>query len=354
MPLVQLFKARQAFRRSKKLKGRPEWQDVVPDTKQGRDAYKIADKYQARFSRAFMDAMRGLLEDPDVEKRFKAAWKTGSITEAMNALPLYQEGISQDDPVWRKFFDRLKSAYSEVIQASGDAATKEINQALDTNLKFTVSPEQPEGPDVEILKAKKKKKKKPPVVPVNPYSVPWMEEHTLELVTQGIGPQQRKVVQSVLMDTFERGVRAEETYNEIKSNIGLTDREYKAVKNRRAKLMEEDFPPERVERETTKYKEQLTRKRAQRIARTETIFAQAAGRSGAWKVAQEAGALPPVQRLWIAPPPSPNPNRPCEICLELDGKTAPVNGVYESALAGPIPGPPAHPSCRCTETLVRA
>ena len=75
MPLVQLHKARQGFRRKKSLKGRPEWQDILPTTPQGRKAYVIADRYQQRFARVFMDAVREILDDPKIERDFKAAWK---------------------------------------------------------------------------------------------------------------------------------------------------------------------------------------------------------------------------------------------------------------------------------------
>lgn len=349
MPLIRLFKARQAFRRSKRLKGRPEWQDVIPETKQGRDAYKIADKYQARFARAFMDATKDLLSDPAIDRDFKRAYETGSILEVLNSLPLFAEGVTDEDPVWKSFQARMSSAYRDVIQAAGTDAMDDVNQALDTNLKFAVENEEPEGPDIEIKKAKKRVA----AVPINPYSARWMKTQSLQLITEGIKPQQIKVINRVLSDGFAAGVRAEDALGTIRENIGLTGREYSAVGNRRLQMEAAGFGPGQINAEAAKYTAQLTRKRAERIARTETIRAQAQGRSDAWRVAQDEGALPPVTRVWLAPPPSPNPDRPCEICLELDGLRAPVGGMYESSLIGAIEGPPAHPMCRCTETLVR-
>ena len=349
MPLVQLYRVRKAFKRSKRLKGRPEWQDIMPTTRQGRDAYKIADKYQRRFSRALLRATRGLLEGEELEREFRRAWKSGSIIEIMGVLPLFQEGFTDDTPVWAKFEEQMTTAYKAVIQAAGTDSMRDLNTALGTNLRFEVETKEPDG--VVILS---KAAGSVPVIPVNPYSVAWIKQHVLELVGEGISEAQRKVTQDILITGFEQGIRAEEALETLRANIGLTQREYKAVLNRRLKMEEAGISEGRIETSTREYTEQLTVARAQRIARTETIRANAQGRSDAWRVAIEEGSLPTtVVRKWLTPPPSPNPNRPCPICLDLDERTAPVGGVYESEFLGYVEGPPAHPNCRCTETLVR-
>jgi len=191
-------------------------------------------------------------------------------------------------------------------------------------------------------------------VNVNPYSIDWVREHGLDLVADGISPRQKETVTSIIQNAMEQGLRPTDAMEQIKANIGLTNREYEAVINRRILHEEAGLPQPEVERLTGKYQQELLKKRALRIARTETIAAQAQGRKDAWRVAQEAGKLPKVQRRWLAPAPSPDPNRPCDICLDLDGTTAPVDGVYQSNYIGEVPGPPAHPQCRCSESLERA
>ena len=356
MPLVQLYKARKAHKRSKQLKGRPEWQDVVPDTREGRDAYKIADKYQRRFSTNFTDAMNGLLEGKEVDRAFKRAWKSGSIIEIMDSLPLFAEGLSDEDPVWSRFQRRMSTAYEAVMLEAGTDAMNDLNRELGTNLGFTTEDVE-KAPAEDVEKAEKKKfKPRPtvPVVPVNPYSKKWIREHVLELVGVDIGPTQRKVVERILIEGFEQGIRAEEALKTIRANIGLTEREYGYVENRRDALGEIGMPQDKINQAASKYTEQLTRKRAMRIARTETMKANAQGRSDAWRAAIDEGSLSKnVERKWLTPPPSPNPSRPCEICLGLNETTAPVGGVYESHILGAVPGPPSHPNCRCSETLVR-
>jgi hypothetical protein len=348
MPLVEYYKQARIYKRSAKLKGRPEYQDLEPDSPEGWTAYRIAAKYEDRFSRAFLDAMRGLL-DEKMPKEFKKGWESKSVSQMMQAIPLFNEGSTDQLKVWRSFQDRMAGAYGEVVDAAGKEATSQLNKKFKTNLGFTIKDKEP-GEEVEVLKAKRKKV---PVVPVNPYSVAWIEAHGLELVTQGITPQQVAVVTGVIGTGFELGERAEEVYGNIRANIGLTNRESTAVFNRKLLLEQEGFSVPEVKRLTDKYRETKLLQRAKRIARTETIRAQAQGRSDAWKLAQEQGQLPLVKRIWIAPPASPNPNRPCEICLDLDGKEAKVGEPYES-IEGPIEMPPAHPSCRCSESLVRA
>ena len=82
MPLVQAYKA---ARRSRRLKGRPEWQDVLPPEKELRDAYAIAARHVNRFSRAFLGVSRGLLTD-DVIRRLRAALRDGTVEEAVAAI----------------------------------------------------------------------------------------------------------------------------------------------------------------------------------------------------------------------------------------------------------------------------
>ena len=190
-------------------------------------------------------------------------------------------------------------------------------------------------------------------VGVNPYSVEWVKRRGLELVTQSITAQQKVVVTNIIQDAMELGARPTDALASIKANIGLTARDATAAAKRQALHINAGISPERAETLTGKYREKLLTARAERIARTETIAAQAQGRSASWKVAQDTGALPNVQRRWMAPPPSPNPNAPCEICLELDGSTALLNEPYDSIYVGYVEGPPAHPSCRCTESLER-
>jgi hypothetical protein len=117
----------------------------------------------------------------------------------------------------------------------------------------------------------------------------------------------------------------------------------------------------------------LLKRRAENIARTETIRAANMGTQFGWDAAADAGLLPPgTQKVWIATEDS----RTCPICAVLDGNTVDLGGNFDvsvEATAFTIEGeeirvtatrpmkrssttrtPPAHPSCRCTLGLVAA
>lgn len=323
---VRIWKAK--VRRAASLRGRPEWQDTLPGTKQGRDTYRIAAKYE----RTFSDIFRGALKDfmpGDMPSEFKAAVDVQSSVGAYNALALVLD-VALD-----KFGDRIGEAIGRVVQEAGDAETANLNKRFKTNLKF---------------EAIQKAKNKLPIVPVNPYSIVFMRERSAQLI-KNIKASQAETIQQILTRNFEKGFRAENIYNEIKAHIGLLPRDEAAVFNRRERLSKEGYSARELDALSEKYRDDLLDSRAERIAQTETVSAQARGREDAWRVASASGELPAAHREWFAAPPSGAKDRPCEYCLEMHGATAPIDGTYDSPF-GPIEGPPLHPLCRCSEILV--
>jgi len=318
---------------------KPKWQDQTPKQKPARDTYKIAFRYQGVFSRIFLAAVRGFLGER-MPRGFRKAYDSKSITAVSNVI--FGEDFGDE-----QFVEKIKTAYSAVIDDTGKTTMRDLNKKFGTKITF------------EIHKAEEKDEDylpefTVPMVPINSYSIKWMNERSLSLI-EDLTVQQRKVIQEALSEGYELGLRAEEAYKLIQKNIGLTGREARAVINREKLLIEQGFKDEEVGRLTDKYRTQLLKKRAERIARTETVAANAAGRRQAWQLAVDSGSLPEVERVWISAPESDNPNRPCEICLPLNGETAPVNGMYDSAV-GPVsgPGPEVHPSCFIGDTLVSA
>lgn len=329
------------FRRSKRLAGRPEWQDVVPDTKEGRTAYKIAAKHQVAFSRAFLRLTRNLLPD-EMPKEFKEFYDKFNPDSIIAQYIFFDE----ENPVWASFEDSLYKVYYKIIEESGQVATRELSKKLNKKFRFTMYDGRSEVVEQFI------KLVDDVGVQINPYSIEWIRSHSLELIREGLSIEQSNVVRMLLDVGYSEGLRAENTYNLVKENIGLTDKELGAIEKRYSLHIAQGLSEEKATILTNKYREKLLKQRAQRIARTETIKAQAKGRQQVWQMAVDEGDLPEtVVRVWITPPSSPNPNRPCAICRELDGREAPLDGFYESTKLGAVEGPPAHPHCRCTETI---
>jgi len=87
--------------------------------------------------------------------------------------------------------------------------------------------------------------------------------------------------------------------------------------------------------------------RAEVIARTETVRAANKGQQEAWSQATEAGLLTGKEKqVWITAP----DEKLCPICEELDGTTAPLDGMFEGS-EDDYESPPAHPNCRCSVGL---
>ncbi len=322
---------------------KPAWQDTIPqDDPELKRAYNIAAKYVPPFTRAFNAANKALIDDQTATSIRRIWSKEGSVADIMRAIPFFKKTAATEGNAGQRYIDKLVPVYEGTYQEAGKEGTKRVNEGFGTKLRFKM--------DVPVQKVKGDV----PLVAINVHSVKWIEERALELLTQVITPAQKKVIRRVIKDAFAKGVRAETLINELRANVGLTLRDYKATVNRRRLLESQGLKDADIDARVGRYREKLIRGRAKTIARTETIAAQAQGRNASWNQAKDSGDLPPnIERVWVSAPESPNPDRPCEICLDLDGKTATLTGNYESAFDGAVFAPPAHPNCRCTEIMRR-
>jgi len=305
-------------------------------------SYQLAKTFELYFADAFLKMQRGMIDDQTAHS-FEARWNAGSnLSTIMETLPFCSTPAQED--VWVRFTGMLVMAYHRVLLAAGMAATEQLNKQLGIQFSFTMH-------DVGKARTKKPKyfkQKQPfmsvPVVPVNPYSLKWINVHATKLIKESFTDEQRKVVKRIIEDGFSKGLRGPVVLKNIRDNIGLTERAYKAVEHRKAYLIKEGVPAERVEEQIDTYRNSLLMQRAVLISRTETITAEAAGRNQAWQLAQDSGILPEVERVWVSAPESP---RLCEHCEALDGVTAAIGEEYEPGVMMPI----LHPNCRCTEIL---
>jgi hypothetical protein len=337
MPLVLVHKADRVWKAKQKKAGR--------DASALRRANRIADAHVGRFARVFRDIQRELIDDEVAAKMRGVLRDSTSIEAVLATIPWYEPG--QPSAFWDKAIERIVQAYADVLQASGDSEAKQLNEKLKTTLQFQLEDTAP----VE----KAAPKKVVPIAPVNPYAKRWIKQSAGNLIQQHITRQQKATIRDVLLDSFSKGQRAETIVDKVRSTIGLTTREAMAVENRRILLEDKGWDVDAVRAEADDYAEELRGVRAERIARTETIAAQAEGRNEVWRLAQESGTMPPVVRVWVAIPSFGATGRTCEICEGLDGTEAAIGEAYETDLSDDvILHPPAHPNCRCTEILQRA
>lgn len=322
MPLVLVHKA---LRRKRK----PEWQDTRPPEEELRDAYAIAANHEAAFSRAFLRFTRDLMS-PEAIAALKIAVRADNPEQAVNALPVLEASDKM-----RESFER---AYAAIVQEAGQA---EINRYR-WPIRFEVVEKR-----VEARFGGR--------VPINPFSLRWIRERAGELIAgpKGIIERQQANVRLILFRAFAQGLRGPAILRQIEEEVGLLEREQKAVERRFQTTIEAGVPREIAERQRERYAKRLLRKRAARISRTETIDAQAQGRNDAWQLAREEGLMPDqTLREWVAAMPS---DRTCPICKQLDGQKVELGEPYDSAVLGTaVQRPPAHPQCLPGDALVSA
>lgn len=335
MPLVLVHKADRVWKAKQKKAGR--------DANALRRANAIADAHVGRFARVFNDIQRELIDDEVAAKLRGVLRDSTSVEAALATIPWYDP--DKPSAFWDKAIERIVRAYADVIQAAGEGEARRISEQLGADIKFQLRDEPVEKAGKKVV----------PTVPINPYAKKWIKQNAGNLIQQNITRQQKATVRSLLLDSFSKGQRAEAIVDRLRSTIGLTTREAMAVENRRIMLEDKGWDVDTVQRESDDYGEQLRKVRAERIARTETVAAQAEGRNEMWRLAKESGSLPPVVRVWVAIPSLGSPSRTCEICQGLDGAEAGIDEPYPTDLTDDvILHPPAHPNCRCTEILQRA
>jgi hypothetical protein len=115
------------------------------------------------------------------------------------------------------------------------------------------------------------------------------------------------------------------------------------------RLVKEGMAPvraaERSQAMGLRYRNRLTRRRAETIARTEIQTASNLGRYATW--AQMIGnglARPSSRKEW-----SPGPGA-CKTCTKMSGEVVAWDAPFSAGLLMP----PAHPNCRCTAVLIPA
>lgn len=182
----------------------------------------------------------------------------------------------------------------------------------------------------------------------NPLATRAAERAAAQFVTR-VSDETRKAIRAVISDSFKNQISTVDTAKRIRGLVGLTERQAKAVLAREAANVARGLVASKVKALTKQYTEQLIRKRAEMIARTELAMVSTEGQIAAWKDAKAQGLIgADMRQTWIVTP----DDKLCPICEPLDGETAPIGGLFQTP-DGPVAGPPAHPNCRCALGLKR-
>lgn len=164
-----------------------------------------------------------------------------------------------------------------------------------------------------------------------------------KLVTN-VTAETRAALRELVARAFREGIQPRDLAKQIKPLVGLSRPYARAVETYRKDLVASGVSKTAAAAKAATYAEQLRRKRALTIARTEVIRASTEGQLAAWKQAIGQGLLSArSEKVWMTTP----DDRLCRYCLAMDGQHVLVDLPFRSAKLGRVSGPPLHPNCRC-------
>ncbi len=208
---------------------------------------------------------------------------------------------------------------------------------------------------------------------VNERAVRFATEEAARLVTN-ISSETERAIRDIVVRGQREGLNARSQAQHIRRVVGLTDQHARAVDRFYVGLLDRETSTVGLARAgelADRMAARLLKRRAENIARTETIRAANMGNQLAWQTAMDGGLLPrTTEKIWIATADS----RTCPICAVLHDQVVSVSETFDISerattftrtgggenlrfrpakkvpLTNPSAelSPPAHPSCRCT------
>jgi hypothetical protein len=164
-----------------------------------------------------------------------------------------------------------------------------------------------------------------------------------------VSAETKRAIRAIVVRSIREGIPPYDAARLIRAIVGLTKPAALAVMRYRGELLEQGIAPGRVRTLIERYSAKLLRERSITIARTEIMHALNEGARQTWKQAQKDGYLGDgARKVWIVTPDEILAR--CPICRPMEDVSVPLNENFITPV-GPLPGPPAHPRCRCTHSI---
>lgn len=200
----------------------------------------------------------------------------------------------------------------------------------------------------------------------DPNVTAWARTRSSGLVVEVTG-QSRAAVRAYIEQAFRNPgpqsaprALARSMMADMRSIIGLHPRYAAAVARRRQSVHDQQVRAGATVSQAARaadvaadaYRTRLERARALTIARTEILAANNRGKLESWALADRAGMIDrrTAEVEWRAGPSGWKGIDVCRRCSSLHETTVKYGEPFWT-MGGPIPGPPAHPNCRCTVVL---
>jgi Phage Mu protein F like protein len=306
----------------------------------------LADKLAPRIRKAFLAALNRLKGQISLDDLAEAV-KTGDVDKVLSMLAIDQRftdalnGKDADANI-----DSFSAAITSTFVEGAVTASDELVPKFGFKLSFDLA---------------------------NPEATKFLDSYTFATI-KDISANTREGIRSVITNAFDSGGSPYEQARLIKSFIGLTDHQSRAVLNYRKALSSHNTLRQALQRSlrdgrfdssiqrairtniglsqthidqmTERYEERFIQYRATTIARSESLRASNKGQRALWKQAQSKGLLgTKVKRVWIVSGDADT----CEDCMDLDGT---VVGLDEEFAPGIDDPGDVHPDDRCSQGLV--
>lgn len=180
-------------------------------------------------------------------------------------------------------------------------------------------------------------------------AIAWAEAFAAERVVD-ISAATKASIRQAVVDGLREGQSTDDVARRVQQSVGLHPQWARAVHRYRNGLRNRNVPYGRALQMTADYQRRLVERRAQNIARTETLTASSQGRlEGYREMAHNAGDVE-MEKEWLTARESVSKGgrRVCAVCAPLNHrKVRGLNTLFVSGLVA-VAVPPAHPSCRCS------
>lgn len=267
--------------------------------------HNIADSNQPKMEKAFINSTNKLKDSVTLVALSRAiSNKNIGEAEALINWKLYDENL-----------ESLKPVYSNVIKDTGKSMIKHL-------------PPNYRGFNFDIK---------------NPNIIDYINNKSSTMIKY-ISDSTRKATNRIILDTYLSGYHPDKAAKEIKSVIGLNEKQAKAVDNYINNAIEQGFSEKVAFKQGEKYSEKLLKYRAETIARTEMMEAVNRGYFETVNQGINKLAIPPnkVRKKWITTP----DDRTCKHCRPMHGQVRALDEYFTSSLEDVLL-PPLHPRCRC-------
>jgi len=216
---------------------------------------------------------------------------------------------------------QLQAAEMDAVMAGGDLAGKQLA-----------------GPNVVINLGR-------------PGVKDWLQDKTARLI-KDVTETQREAVRLMIEDGLARGRHPTKLAKDIKQAVSLNKKSAQALINRRNSLLADGMSADKVDKKVAQYADKLLKRRAETIARTESMSAVNHGRLELWEQLKESGDLPSqIEAQWLTA----DDERTCEWCGPLHLQRQALGKPWTSSERGltyTVKAPPLHINCRCTLALI--